>query len=67
MSKYEVLTGVHAMKHDSTSLSDKLYQIGKICLEKRFIHVENVVIVIMVMCTDINLPVEVGVLKCYKK
>ena len=67
MSKYEVLTGVRAMKHDSTSLSDKLYQIEKICLEKRFIHVENVVIVIIVMCTDINLPVEVGVLKCNKK
>ena len=62
-----MLTGVRAMKHDSTSLSDKLYQIEKICLEKRFIHVENVVIVIIVMCTDINLPVEVGVLKCNKK
>ena len=62
-----MLTGVRAMKHDSTSLSDKLYQIEKICLEKRFIQVENVVIVKIVMCTDINLPVEVGVLKCNKK
>ena len=62
-----MLTGVRAMKHDSTSLSDKLYQIEKICLEKRFIQVENVIIVIIVMCTDINLPVEVVVLKCNKK
>ena len=67
MSKYEVLTGVRAMKHDATSLSDKLYHIEKICLEKRFIHVENVLIVIIVMFTDINLRVEVGVLKCNKK
>ena len=62
-----MLIGVRAMRHDTTSLSDKLCQIEKICLEKRFIHVENVVIVIIVMCTDINLPVEVVVLKCNKK
>ena len=46
---------------------EKLYYREKICLEKRFIHVENVVIVEIVRYSDINLPVKVDVLKCTKK
>ena len=37
------------------------------CPEKRFIYLENVVIVKIVTYSDINLPVKVDVLKCTKK
>ena len=64
MCNYEVRTSIRAMEQDTTSFREK--EISK-RPRKRFITVENVYVVQIDIYSDINLPVEVGVLKCKKK
>ena len=64
--KYTVRTSVRAIRHDTTIplLLRKITLNREVCLEKRFIYVENVVIVKIIRYSDINLPVKVDALKC---
>ena len=60
MSRYEVRTSIRATEHDTASFREK--EISK-RPRKRFITVENVYVMQIDIYSDINLPVEVGVLK----